>query len=89
MKDIRTLTDEELVEVLAAGQKIDIPENCSLEELITIHNRLNTAASELRSRGLADVRNKLKELNDWRDKHIPVQKVLFEDDNICVSVIKK
>lgn len=89
MTDIRTLTDEELIEALAAGQKLVIPEDCSLTELLTIHGRLGVAAAEIRSRGLADVSNKLKELDDWRDKHLPKQEVLFEDDSICVSIIKK
>jgi hypothetical protein len=89
MTDIRTLTDEELVKVLAAGQIVDIPEDCGLKELIAIHSRLNAAAEEIRKQGLADVRNKLKELDAWRDEHLPKQEVLFENGNICVSIIKK
>lgn len=86
-RDIRTLTDEELVETLSTGGKVEIPEECTLMELIKIHERLDLASSTIRTKDMSAVKAKLKELEAWRDKNIPTQQVIADNKLIKVSVV--
>ena len=86
MKDIRTLTDQELVEALYNGDKVDIPEDCSLEELLKCHERLNSAVSAIRDRDTSAIKAKLDQLAQWRDANIPTQKVIANNKKYKVSV---
>lgn len=67
-KDIRTLTDEELIAELASGNNtVDIPEECNLEELITAHKRVTMAVNFIRNADMDTIKKELKELAEWRD----------------------
>lgn len=88
IRDIRTLTDEELVEVLSTGGKVEIPDDCSLTELVKIHERLDIAAAAIRTTDMSAIKAKLDELAKWRDEHIPTTKVVADNKNTRVSIFK-
>ena len=87
IKDIRTLTDEELVaELTNRNNTLTIPEDCSLEELITAHNRVTAAANSIRSTDLDSIRKELKALAEWRDANI--YKEVANNKSVRVTLIK-
>ena len=86
-KDIRTLTDEELVAELSKGTNtVTIPEDCSLEELITAHKRLTAAANSIRSADMTNIKKELKALAEWRDAN--VYKEVANNKSVRVTLIK-
>ena len=86
-KDIRTLTDEELIAELSKGSNtVDIPEDCSLEELITAHNRVTVAVNSIRSADMTNIKRELKELAKWRDTNIC--KEVANNKSVRVTLIK-
>lgn len=86
-KDIRTLTDEELIAELANGTgTVDIPEDCSLEELITAHKRLTMATNFIRNTDMDTIKRELKELAEWRDTNI--YKEVANNKSVRVTLIK-
>lgn len=87
IKDIRTLTDEELIDELANGSNtVDIPEDCSLEELITAHKRLTVAANFIRNADMDTIKKELKALAEWRDAN--VYKEVANNKSVRVTLIK-
>lgn len=87
IKDIRTLTDEELIAELANGSNtIDIPKECSLEELITAHKRLTMAANFIRNTDMDTIKKELKKLAEWRDTNI--YKEVANNKSVRVTLIK-
>ena len=87
IKDIRTLTDEELVAELSKGTNtVDIPEDCSLEELITAHNRVTVAVNFIRNADMTNIKKELKELAKWRDTNI--SKEVANNKSVRVTLIK-
>ena len=87
IKDIRTLTDEELVAELTNGSNtVTIPEDCSFEELITAHKRLTAAANFIRNADMDTIKKELKALAEWRDTNI--SKEVANNKSVRVTLIK-
>ena len=87
IKDIRTLTDEELVAELSKGSNtVTIPEDCSFEELITAHNRVTVAVNSIRSADMTNIKKELKALAEWRDAN--VYKEVANNKSVRVTLIK-